>query len=152
MRFMMLVKADKNSEAGMMPDEKILAEMGNYNEQLVKAGVMLAGDGLQASSKGARVHFSAESPALPTGRSPKPRSSSPGTGLFGPSQRQRRSNGRRKSRSSTARSRFARCSSWRTLIRAMRSKLIVNFETSSLRSEDRRAASIRPQHLQWIES
>src|SRR5687767_13778068 len=58
MRFMVLVKADKNSEAGVMPDQKILAEMGKFNEDLVKAGVMLAGEGLQASSKGARVKFS----------------------------------------------------------------------------------------------
>ena len=58
MRFMVLVKADKNSEAGMMPDQKILAEMGKFNEELVKAGVMLAGEGLQPSSKGARVKFS----------------------------------------------------------------------------------------------
>jgi hypothetical protein len=58
MRFMILVKADKNSEAGVLPDQKLLAEMGKFNEELVKAGVMLAGEGLQASSKGARVRFS----------------------------------------------------------------------------------------------
>ena len=58
MRFMILVKADKNSEAGALPDEKLLTEMGNFNEELVKAGVMLAGEGLQPSSKGARVKFS----------------------------------------------------------------------------------------------
>jgi hypothetical protein len=57
MRFMVIVKADKNSEAGKLPDPKILEEMGKYNEELVKAGVMLAGEGLQASSKGARVRF-----------------------------------------------------------------------------------------------
>jgi hypothetical protein len=57
MRFMILVKASKESEAGVLPDEKLLAEMAKYNEELVKAGVMLAGDGLQASSKGARVRF-----------------------------------------------------------------------------------------------
>jgi len=58
MRFMVLVKADKNSEAGGLPDEKLLAEMGKFNEELVKAGVMLAGEGLHPSSKGARVKFS----------------------------------------------------------------------------------------------
>ena len=58
MRVMVLVKADKQSEAGALPDEKILTEMGNYNEELVKAGVMLGGEGLQPSSKGARVRFS----------------------------------------------------------------------------------------------
>jgi len=55
---MILVKADKNSEAGVLPDEKLLTEMGNFNEELVRAGVMLAGEGLQPSSKGARVRFS----------------------------------------------------------------------------------------------
>jgi len=58
MRFMVLVKADKNSEAGVLPDEKILSAMMKYNEELVKAGVMLAAEGLHASSKGARVKFS----------------------------------------------------------------------------------------------
>jgi hypothetical protein len=58
MRFMVLVKANKDSEAGVLPDEKILTAMGKFNEELVKAGVMLAGEGLHASSKGARVRFS----------------------------------------------------------------------------------------------
>jgi hypothetical protein len=60
MRFMVIVKADKDSEAGVMPDEKLLAEMGNYNEELVKAGIMLAGEGLHPTSKGARVRFSGD--------------------------------------------------------------------------------------------
>src|SRR5712692_2269834 len=58
MRFMVIVKADKNSEAGVLPDEKILTDMGKFNEELAKAGVMLAGEGLQPSKKGARVRFS----------------------------------------------------------------------------------------------
>ena len=58
MRFMVIVKATKDSEAGLMPDEKMLAAMGKFNEELVNAGVMLAGEGLQPSSKGARVKFS----------------------------------------------------------------------------------------------
>lgn len=58
MRFMVLVKANKDSEAGVLPDEKLLADMGKYNEELVKSGVMLAGEGLHPSSKGARVRFS----------------------------------------------------------------------------------------------
>jgi len=58
MRFMVIVKATKESEAGVLPDEKILTEMGKFNEELVKAGVMLAGEGLQSSAKGARVRFS----------------------------------------------------------------------------------------------
>ncbi|HVT89068.1 MAG TPA: YciI family protein [Tepidisphaeraceae bacterium] len=60
MRFMILVKASKNSEAGMMPSHELLAAMGKFNEELIKAGVMLAGEGLQASSKGARVRFSGD--------------------------------------------------------------------------------------------
>jgi hypothetical protein len=60
MRVMVMVKATKNSEAGLMPSEKLLAEMGNFNEQLVKAGVMLAGDGLHPSSKGKRVRISGD--------------------------------------------------------------------------------------------
>jgi hypothetical protein len=55
MRFMVLVKASKNSEAGVMPSQQLLTEMGKFNEELTKAGVMLAGEGLQPSSKGARV-------------------------------------------------------------------------------------------------
>jgi hypothetical protein len=58
MRFMVIVKADKDSEAGVLPDKKMLTEMGKFNEELAKAGVMLAGEGLQPSSKGARVRFS----------------------------------------------------------------------------------------------
>lgn len=58
MRFMIIIKADKNTEAGVMPDEKLLTDMGKYNEELVKAGIMLAGEGLHPSSKGARVRFS----------------------------------------------------------------------------------------------
>jgi hypothetical protein len=58
MKFMILLKADRNTEAGKMPDEKLLGDMMKYNEELVKAGVMLAGEGLQPSSRGARVKFS----------------------------------------------------------------------------------------------
>ncbi len=60
MRVMVLVKANKDSEAGVLPDEKLLTEMGKYNEELVKAGIMLAGEGLHPSSKGVRVRFSGE--------------------------------------------------------------------------------------------
>jgi hypothetical protein len=58
MRFMILIKADKNSEAGVMPSQQVLTEMGKFNEELVNAGIMLAGEGLHPSSKGARVRFS----------------------------------------------------------------------------------------------
>jgi hypothetical protein len=61
MRFMVLVRADRHSEAGEMPSEQLLAEMGRFNEALVKAGVMLAGEGLHPSAKGARVRFSGAS-------------------------------------------------------------------------------------------
>lgn len=60
MRFMILIKATKDSEAGVMPSEQLLREMGNFNEELVKAGIMLAGEGLHPSSKGARVKFSGD--------------------------------------------------------------------------------------------
>lgn len=58
MRFMVIIKANEKSEAGVMPSERLLTEMGKYNEELVKAGVLLAGEGLHPSSKGARVRFS----------------------------------------------------------------------------------------------
>jgi hypothetical protein len=60
MRFMVIVKANKDSEAGVMPSEELLTEMGKFNEELSKAGVLLAGEGLHPSSKGARVKFSGE--------------------------------------------------------------------------------------------
>ena len=60
MRFMVLVKADRNTEAGVMPDEKLLTAMTRYNEALVEAGVMLAGEGLHPTSRGVRVRFSGE--------------------------------------------------------------------------------------------
>ena len=58
MRFMVMIKADRDSEAGVMPSEQMLTEMGRFNEELVNAGVMEAGEGLQPSSNGARVHYS----------------------------------------------------------------------------------------------
>ena len=61
MRFMVLLKADENTEAGVMPSEELLSEMLRYNEEMVKAGVLLAGEGLHPSSKGARVKFSGDS-------------------------------------------------------------------------------------------
>ena len=67
MRFMLIVKADKDSEAGVLPSRELLTEMGKYNEELVKAGVMLAGEGLQASSKGARVVFAGGTRAVVDG-------------------------------------------------------------------------------------
>src|SRR5215467_1542287 len=60
MRFMVIVKASKNSEAGVLPTPELLADMSKFNDELIKAGVMLAGEGLQASSKGARVRFSGQ--------------------------------------------------------------------------------------------
>jgi hypothetical protein len=64
MRFMMIVKASKDSEAGSLPTEQELAAMGKYNDEMVKAGVMLAGEGLQASSKGARIRFQGGKPTV----------------------------------------------------------------------------------------
>ena len=67
MRFMVLVKANADSEAGVMPSEKMLVEMGKFNEELVKAGIMLSGEGLQASSKGARISFPGGKPIVKDG-------------------------------------------------------------------------------------
>jgi hypothetical protein len=66
MRFMLLVKANRDSEAGAIPDQKMLSEMGRYNQELLNAGIMLAGEGLQPSSKGVRVKFSAGGPPTVT--------------------------------------------------------------------------------------
>lgn len=67
MRVMVLIKADEDSEAGVMPEEQMLTDMGNYNEELVNAGIMLAGEGLHPSSKGVRVHFSGENRSVTDG-------------------------------------------------------------------------------------
>ena len=64
MRFMLIVKGDHRSEAGILPSEKELADMGKFNDEMIKAGVMLAGDGLQATSKGAKVRFSGGKPTV----------------------------------------------------------------------------------------
>ena len=81
MRFMMLVKASKESETGILPDEKVLGDMAKFNEEMVKAGVMLAGDGLQAELEGSpRPVLEGQAHASSTDRSRKPRSSSPATG------------------------------------------------------------------------
>jgi len=82
MRFMVIVKATKDSEAGVLPDEKLLADMGKYNEELVKAGVMLAGEGLQASSKGARVRFSGSKRTVIDGPFPETKELIAGYWLF----------------------------------------------------------------------
>ena len=71
MRFMVLLKADKNTEAGVLPSTELLAAMGKYNEELVNAGVMLAGEGLQPSSKGARIKFSGGRRTVTTGPFPE---------------------------------------------------------------------------------
>jgi hypothetical protein len=73
MRFMVMVKASKESEAGVMPSEQLMAEMGKFNEELVKAGVLLAGEGLHPSSKGARVRFSGSQRTVIEGPFPETR-------------------------------------------------------------------------------
>ena len=82
MRFMVIVKATKDSEAGVMPSEKLLTDMGKYNEELAKAGVMLAGDGLQPSSKGARVKFSGDNRTVTHGPFPETKDLVAGFWLF----------------------------------------------------------------------
>ena len=71
MRFMVIIKATKEYEAGAMPDEKLLADMGKYNEELANAGVMLAGEGLHPSSKGARIRFSGDKRTVVDGPFPE---------------------------------------------------------------------------------
>lgn len=71
MRFIVVVKADKNSEAGVMPTKEMLTQMGTYNEELVKAGIMLAGEGLQPSSKGVRIKFSGDRRTVTEGPFPE---------------------------------------------------------------------------------
>ena len=82
MRFMVMVKATKDSEAGVLPDEKLLADMGKYNEELVKAGVMLAGEGLHSSSKGARVRFAGSKRTVIDGPFPETKELVAGYWLF----------------------------------------------------------------------
>jgi hypothetical protein len=82
MRCMVLVKASKDSEAGVMPSEKLLAAMGKYNEELMKAGVMLAGEGLHPSSKGARVKFSGDTRTVVRGPFAGPKDLVAGFGMF----------------------------------------------------------------------
>jgi len=82
MRFIVMVKATKDSEAGVLPDSKLLADMGKYNEELVKAGVMLAGEGLHSSSKGARVKFSGSNRTVIDGPFPETKELVAGYWLF----------------------------------------------------------------------
>jgi hypothetical protein len=82
MRFIVMVKATRNSEAGALPDTKLLADMGKYNEELVKAGVMLAGEGLHPSSKGARVKFSGSKRTVIDGPFPETKELVAGYWLF----------------------------------------------------------------------
>ena len=93
MRVMVIVKASKESEAGEMPSEKLLADMGRFNEELVKAGVMLAGEGIHPTSRGKRVVFSEAGRRSSTDRSPKRRSSSRASGSGRSSRWTRRSSG-----------------------------------------------------------
>ena len=82
MRFMVIVKATKDSEAGVLPSEKLLTDMGKYNEELAKAGVMLAGEGLHPSSKGARVKFSENNRSVTHGPFPETKDLVAGFWLF----------------------------------------------------------------------
>jgi hypothetical protein len=82
MRFMVIIKADKDSEAGVMPDQQLLTDMGKYNEELVKAGVMLAGEGLHPSSKGARVKFAGSKRSVVDGPFPETKELIAGFWLF----------------------------------------------------------------------
>ena len=109
---MILVRADKNTEAGVLPDEKLLREMGEYNEELVKAGVMLAGEGLQPSSKGARVRFSGNKRTVIDGPFAETKELIAGYWLWQVKSKDERSNGSNAVPilfPESPRSRFARC-------------------------------------------
>ncbi len=93
MRFMVIVKATKDSEAGVMPSQKLLADMGKFNEELANAGIMLAGEGLQPSSKGARVVFNGAKRTVVDGPFARPRNWSLASGSGRSSRRKKRSNG-----------------------------------------------------------
>ena len=88
MRFMVIVKASKDSEAGVMPSQQLLAEMGKYNEELAKAGVMVAGEGLQPTSKGARVRFSGDKRTVIDGPFPETKELIAGYWIFNVKSRQ----------------------------------------------------------------
>jgi hypothetical protein len=140
MRFMVMVKATKDSEAGKLPSEELLAAMAKFNEEMAKAGVMLDGNGLQPSSKGARVRFSGDKRTVIDGPFAETKELSPVTGSCNASRLRRRSNGsgaapihiRR-----MARSRSGKCSSWRTLVRAKRSSITAAWPNRSQRSSPR---------------
>ncbi len=116
MRFMVLVKANKDSEAGVLPDRKMLTEMGKFNEELAKAGVMLAGEGLQPSSKGARVRFSGSKRTVVDGPFAETKELVAGFWLWQVKSGPRRSNGSSAPRSRKARSRSGRCSRRKTSV------------------------------------
>jgi hypothetical protein len=102
MRFMVLVPGSPESEAGEMPDTTALGAMTKYNEELVKSGVMLAGDGLYPTSKGAKVRFDGGERIVTMVRSRRPRSSSPATGSGSAGRARRRSSGSSARRSAAA--------------------------------------------------
>ena len=131
MRFMMIVKASKESEAGEMPEEKVLADMAKYNEELVKAGVMLDGAGLKPSSKGARSSIRAASARSSMVLSPRRRSSSPDSGSSRSNRKKRPSSGRSACRSTTAKSSCVRSSSSKTSLRARPSSTTRKWASSS---------------------
>lgn len=111
MRFMIIVKASKDSEAGIMPSKELLVEMGKFNEALARAGVLLAGEGLQASSKGARVKFSGAKRTVTDGPFPETKELIAGFWMCSATQRRRRSSGSNVARipmMERARSRFVR--------------------------------------------
>src|SRR5437867_8436038 len=110
MRFMVIVKADKNSEAGVMPSKQLLTDMGKFNEELANAGVMLAGEGLQPSSKGARVKFSNGQRSVIDGPFAETKELVAGFGCGNANLWTKRSNGSSGRPSRKPRLRFAKCS------------------------------------------
>jgi hypothetical protein len=123
MRFMIIVKATKDSEAGVMPNEECIARMATYHEELAKAGALLDASGLQASSKGWRIKYSGDKRTFVDGPFAETKELIAGYTMIRRSRRKKRSNGRnvfliQPWMASKARSRCASCSSWRTLVPA----------------------------------
>ena len=114
MRFMVIVKADKSTEAGVLPTKELLTEMGKFNEELAKAGVMLAGEGLQPSSKGSRVRFSGSKRTVVDGPFSETKEPVAGFWLWQVKSKEEATNGSSGRRSARERSRSVRCSKRRT--------------------------------------
>ena len=152
MRFMIIVKATKDSEAGKMPSEELLAAMGKYNEELVKAGIMLAGEGLHPSSKGARVRFSGDQRTVIDGPFAETKELVAGYWLWQVKSKEEAiewvSDARTRCRAPTPRSRSARCSRRRISARSSR-RSCASRKSACGRSSSSKPTSIEARSLRF---